>query len=228
MFAITINLIHNSARYKKVAKYTYFTKIASYILLFILLIVNFALLVGKTSIQKKVEELDRQYQTFLTANSKLTTSTAKVAYSYSKLQKIKEAVENSPQYFQQYEYLLSTVLADADVQIEDLSFDGKNGSTLRVSSTSLDELLATEDLTRPVLLEEIKIQKLLEKMVGEITVSPEELQAYWEKNQGLYPDQTMAELTNQLTNQIKQQKLRDAVQGLITQLQSQANVVTWL
>ena len=142
MFAITINLIHNSARYKKVAKYTYFTKIASYILLFILLIVNFALLVGKTSIQKKVEELDRQYQTFLTANSKLTTSTAKVAYSYSKLQKIKEAVENSPQYFQQYEYLLSTVLADADVQIEDLSFDGKNGSTLRVSSTSLDELLA--------------------------------------------------------------------------------------
>ena len=110
--------------------------------MFILLIVNFALLVGKTSIQKKVEELDRQYQTFLTANSKLTTSTAKVAYSYSKLQKIKEAVENSPQYFQQYEYLLSTVLADADVQIEDLSFDGKNGSTLRVSSTSLDELLA--------------------------------------------------------------------------------------
>lgn len=142
MSAITINLIHNSARYKKVAKYTYFIKITSYILLFILLIVNSVLLVGKTTVQKKVEELDKQYQTFLTANSKLTTSTAKVAYSYTKLQKIKEAVENSPQYFQQYEYLLSTVLADANVQIEDLSFDGKNGSTLRISSTSLDELLS--------------------------------------------------------------------------------------
>ena len=92
----------------------------------------------------------------------------------------------------------------------------------------LDELLATQDLTRPVILEEIRIQKLLEKMAGEITVSPEELQTYWEENQSLYPDKTFVELQGQLANQIKQQKLSDAVQALITQLQSQANVVTWL
>ncbi|MCR4329203.1 MAG: hypothetical protein NUV65_01515 [Candidatus Roizmanbacteria bacterium] len=141
MSAITINLIHNSERYKKVAKYTYRTKIISYFVLFVLLIANFALFIGKTSILKKVEELNIQYQTFLTANSKLTTSTAKVAYSYTKLQKIKEVVANSPQYYQQYEYLLSTVLSDADVQVEDLSFDGKNGSTLRISSISVDEIL---------------------------------------------------------------------------------------
>jgi len=142
MLAITINLIHNSDRYKKVAKYTYVTKIVSYIVLFVLLVVNFALFIGKTSLLKKVEELNLQYQTFLTANSKLTTSTAKVAYSYTKLQKIKEVVASSPQYYQQYEYLLSTVLAESDVQIEDLSFDGKNGSTLRISSTSMNEILS--------------------------------------------------------------------------------------
>ncbi|PJE62356.1 hypothetical protein COU88_05405 [Candidatus Roizmanbacteria bacterium CG10_big_fil_rev_8_21_14_0_10_39_6] len=141
MFAITINLIHNSERYKKVAKYTYFAKIVSYVVLFVLIVINFALFIGKTTLLKRVEELNKQYQTFLTANNKLTTSTAKVAYSYTKLQKIKEVVASSPQYYQQYEYLLSTVLADADVQIEDLSFDGKSGSTLRISSTSVDEIL---------------------------------------------------------------------------------------
>lgn len=126
------------------------------------------------------------------------------------------------------------ILAEADkrnltVSNEELNAEMQSLEGIaKQQGMSLDELLATQDLTRSVLIEEIRIQKLLEKMAGDITVSPEELQVYWEENQSLYPDQTLAELTNQLTNQIKQQKLSDAVQGLITQLQGQAKVITWL
>lgn len=142
MLAVTINLIHNSERYKKVAKYTYYGRIGAYVALFVLIIVNFVLFIGKTTVQKKVEELTNQYQSFLTTNSKLTASTAKVAYTYSKLKKINELIASSPEYYKQYEYLLSTILANSDVQVEDMSFDGKNGSILSISSSNASELLA--------------------------------------------------------------------------------------
>ena len=93
---------------------------------------------------------------------------------------------------------------------------------------SLDDLLKQQGLTRPVFLEEIRIQKLLEKMAGEVVVSETELQAYWQENQTLYPDQTFDQVKIQLTNQLKQQKISDAVQALISKLQQDANVVTWL
>ncbi len=126
------------------------------------------------------------------------------------------------------------ILAEADkrnltVSNEELNAEMETLEGIaKQQNMSLDELLATQDLTRSVIIQEIKIQKLLEKMAGDVTVSPEELQAYWAENQSLYPDQTFEELQNQLVNQIKQQKLSDAVQSLITQLQNQANVVTWL
>jgi len=93
---------------------------------------------------------------------------------------------------------------------------------------SLDDLLKQQDLTRPVLLEEIRIQKLLEKMAGPVEVSDEELQAYWQENQTLYPEQTFDQVKIQLTNQLEQQKISDAVQALISKLQQDSKVVTWL
>src|SRR3989338_8850141 len=89
---------------------------------------------------------------------------------------------------------------------------------------SLDDLLKQQDLTRPVLLEEIRIQKLLEKMAGEVIVSEVELQTYWQENQTLYPGQTFEQVKNQLTSQLKQQKLSDAVQALISKLQQDSKI----
>ncbi|HKZ35178.1 MAG TPA: hypothetical protein VJ242_00550 [Patescibacteria group bacterium] len=93
---------------------------------------------------------------------------------------------------------------------------------------SLDDLLKQQDLTRPVLLEEIRIQKLLEKMAGQVEVTDEELQTAFQENQTLYPEQTFDQVKIQLTNQLEQQKISDAVQALISKLQQDSKVVTWL
>jgi foldase protein PrsA len=93
---------------------------------------------------------------------------------------------------------------------------------------TLDELLSIQKLNRSELMAEIRIQKLLEKMVGGVEVTEEEVQNYWEESKDFYPDQTFAEAQGQISAQLKQQKLSESIQAFISSLQEQAKVVSWL
>jgi hypothetical protein len=68
---------------------------------------------------------------------------------------------------------------------------------------------------------------MLEKMVGEVSVSDEEVNAYWEENEELYEGQKLDDVKEDIREQLKQQVLIGKIQELITRLQSEAKIVNW-
>ena len=90
----------------------------------------------------------------------------------------------------------------------------------------LDDLLAVQNLTRKQLEEQIIIQILLQKMVGEnIQVTDIEVDDYIEKNKESLPeDANMDELKIDTKEQLKQQKINGKIQELIQKLQKEAKI----
>jgi len=94
--------------------------------------------------------------------------------------------------------------------------------------TSLDELLAAQGITLASVREEVRLQKLLERMVGEITVAEEQIKTYFEDNKTtLYKDLTLEEVRDDISEQVKQQELINKIQELIGRLQAEAQVIKW-
>ena len=94
--------------------------------------------------------------------------------------------------------------------------------------TSLDELLAAQGITLASVREEVRLQKLLEKMVGEITVADEQIKTYCDDNKAaLYKDLTLEAVKGEIGEQLKQQELINKIQELIAKLQTEAQVVKW-
>ncbi len=90
----------------------------------------------------------------------------------------------------------------------------------------LDDLLAVQNLTRKQLEEQIIIQILLQKMVGEnIQVTDIEVDDYIEKNkESLLEDANMDKLKIDTKEQLKQQKINGKIQELIQKLQKEAKI----
>lgn len=90
----------------------------------------------------------------------------------------------------------------------------------------LDDLLAIQNLTRKQLEEQIRMQILLQKMVGEnIQVADIEVNDYIKKNKESLPeDANMDELRTNIGEQLKQQKLNEKIQELIQKLQKEAKI----
>lgn len=84
---------------------------------------------------------------------------------------------------------------------------------------SIDQLLKAQGATREDFVEQIKIQKALEKMFDkDIKISEKEINDFIEKNKSLSPTKQVAE------QQIKQQKLSKKVQDLLEDLKRKAKI----
>lgn len=95
--------------------------------------------------------------------------------------------------------------------------------------TSLDELLQAQNISLAAVREEVRLQKLLEKMVGPVAVGEEEVKNYFEENRkALYPDKTIDEVKEEISTQLQQEGLINKIQALISRLQAEAKVVKWL
>lgn len=95
--------------------------------------------------------------------------------------------------------------------------------------TNLDDLLIAQGITRQSLTEEIRLQKLLEKLVGEVTVADEEITGYFDANRELlYKDKKLDEIREEIKEQLQQQAMIAKIQELIARLQSEAQIVNWL
>lgn len=99
-------------------------------------------------------------------------------------------------------------------------------NNLSKQGRKLDDALTAQGLTREQLREQIKYQKLIQKMIGnKVKVTDKEVNDYIAKNsaslpQGQNPDQ----LKKSISNQLMQQKLNDATQTWIDNLQKNAKV----
>jgi foldase protein PrsA len=97
---------------------------------------------------------------------------------------------------------------------------------VKSQGADLDTLLANQGQTRKSLEGEIKIQLLIEEMVGkDIQITDEELKNYFEENKeflGENPDfETMKE---GLREQLRQQKINDQLSAWLEDLKSKANI----
>lgn len=90
----------------------------------------------------------------------------------------------------------------------------------------LDDVLLASGLTRKGLEEQMKINTLVEKLIGkDITVSSKEVKDYLEANKdSIPPNANTAELEKTVKEQLRQQKLKTKFDSWIMELQSKANI----
>lgn len=95
---------------------------------------------------------------------------------------------------------------------------------------TLDQALTLRGMTRTDLIEQIKIQKLVEKILGKnIKVTDKEVSDYIEKNKITIPEGTKPEETKtQVKEQLLQQKLGEKFQAWIENLKKNAKISYFL
>lgn len=97
--------------------------------------------------------------------------------------------------------------------------------SLEKSGQKLESALALQGDTLVAYRERIRIQKMLEKLVGTLTVSDKEVNEYIEKNKESLPQEMSADdLKKQVAASLKQQKFNEKVQTLLQDLQKKAKV----
>ncbi len=109
--------------------------------------------------------------------------------------------------------------AEVDSEIKTLE---KN---LSGQGQNLDDLLIAQNFTRTELKKQVKMQLLVKKLVGEITVTDKEVTDYIEKNKDSIPQGSKEnELKANVKDQLAQQKTNDKIQSLLSQLQKKAKI----
>lgn len=92
--------------------------------------------------------------------------------------------------------------------------------------TSLDNLLQIQGQTREELEEQIKIELMIEKILGrEISVSEKDLENYFEENKQFLPeDATFEEMKGDLEEQLKQKTLQEKFQPWLEELKQKTKI----
>jgi foldase protein PrsA len=104
----------------------------------------------------------------------------------------------------------------------------KTEDQLKESGQTLDNQLALLGLTREGLRENYRIQKSIEKMIGQVSVSDEEISKYLEENKDLIPqDQEESQIREMVKEQLTQQKLSEKYQSFISDLRNKADITTF-
>lgn len=97
---------------------------------------------------------------------------------------------------------------------------------LKKQGQNLNQALSIQGMTRVDLESQLRIQKLVEKMVSkDVKVTDKEVSDYIEKNKATIPENLKAdEATKAARQQLEQQKLSLKAQSLIEDLQSKAKI----
>jgi foldase protein PrsA len=91
---------------------------------------------------------------------------------------------------------------------------------------NLDQLLEAQGLTRDQLREQVEIQLIIEKIVGEeVEVTDQELDEYIEANQDFFPEDSDPEETRaSVREQLKQEKTNEKIQSWLESLRNDAKI----
>ncbi len=113
-------------------------------------------------------------------------------------------------------------VSDADINKEMKKIE----DSLAKQGQTLDQALATQGLTKDQLMEQIKIQKLAQKMVGPITITDKQVNDYIEQNKASIPENAnMTQIKKSIKQQLEQQVLQNKFTQLIANLRKQANII---
>ena len=95
---------------------------------------------------------------------------------------------------------------------------------------SLDEALKFRNQTRKDLIDQIKIQKMVEKLLSsKITITDAEAKDYFDKNKSLFGQNPVFDkVKDQVNNQLFQQKLSEQYNTWITELKTKAKILYFI
>lgn len=102
--------------------------------------------------------------------------------------------------------------------------------SLVAQGQTLDGVIALQGLTKADVIEQVRLQLLIEKMVGDsVEVTDEEIADYMEQNADFLPeDANEEELKVSVKEQLKQQKLSAEIQTWIQGIQEEAEIKNYL
>lgn len=116
---------------------------------------------------------------------------------------------------------------NVSVSNEEINKEIKNvENLLSQKGQKLDDLLALQGTTRLEFVDQVRMQKLVEKMIGkDIRVTDKEVDEYIEKNKDLYPEDTdKNQLRTSVKQQLQQEKLTEKFQKWLADLQKKAKI----
>jgi len=92
--------------------------------------------------------------------------------------------------------------------------------------STLDQALALQGQTRQDLMEQIRLQKSVEKLLADkLVVTAEEVKTYWDENKELYgEDSQLEEVSQEIKDTLMQEKLTTSYQPWISELKSAAKI----
>lgn len=114
------------------------------------------------------------------------------------------------------------------VSVPDSEVDSEVGTIKQQLGTQQDfnAALQRANLTEPQLRDQIRTQKLAQKMGAKnVTVSDDDAQTYFNQNKAQFGNQTFDQSKDQIKTQLLQQKQTEAVQTWIADLRSHAKIV---
>lgn len=102
----------------------------------------------------------------------------------------------------------------------------KNEASLKKQKQSLDEALLSRGMTKNELLDQIRMQKIIEKLMGnDVKVTEKEIADYIEQNKAiLEKEQDESALKAQVSDELKQQKLNAKFQSWLENVQKNAKI----
>jgi len=114
------------------------------------------------------------------------------------------------------------VVADSDVDSEIKKIENQ----LKTQNQTLDSALAAQGMTKTELMAQIKIQKGIEKLLGQdVKVTEEDISKFLEENKQYLPEgKSDSELKQLAAEQLQQQKLDEKFQTWLAELQSKAKI----
>jgi foldase protein PrsA len=97
---------------------------------------------------------------------------------------------------------------------------------LKGQGMTLDDVLKLQGQSRSEFLNQVKIQVIIDKIIGEdVELSDEEVQQYFEDNQSFYPEGTkFEEVESELRDTLKQQKIGEKFQEWLQNLKDKAKI----
>jgi len=91
----------------------------------------------------------------------------------------------------------------------------------------LNQILSAQGISKEGLTEQIRFQKIIEKILGkDINVTDQEISDYIKQNENLLPkDSTAEELKSTVKRQLEQQKVSEKIQSWVSSLQDSAKII---
>ncbi len=118
------------------------------------------------------------------------------------------------------------IISDKEIDEEIKKID----DSVTKQGQKLDQLLATQGLTKKDLREQIRVEKIIAKVLGkEITVTDKEVDEYIEKNKSSFPEDTdIPSEKENIKKQLEQQKMNEKFQNWLDALQKKSSIVNFV